>query len=100
MIALPHRHSGEGRNPASSNAPGVEPRAQLGSGLRRNDAKVQVATDFEALFIGQLLHAAHAAKLSDDPLAGDDTSFRDLQDRQMAATLARAAPLGVAKLLK
>ncbi len=60
----------------------------------------QAATDFEALFIGQLLHAAHAAKLADDPLAGDDTSFRDLQDRQLAAQLAKAAPLGVAKLLK
>lgn len=100
MIALDARHSGEGRNPASPNAPGVEPGAQLGSGLRRNDAKVQAATDFEALFIGHLLHAAHAAKLSDDPLAGEDTSFRDLQDRQMAAALAKAAPLGVAKLLK
>jgi len=60
----------------------------------------KVATDFEALFIGQLLKAAHAAKLGDDPLAGNDTSFRDLQDRTLAQSLARAAPLGVAKLLK
>ncbi|QXQ05612.1 hypothetical protein KX816_15460 [Sphingosinicellaceae bacterium] len=59
----------------------------------------KVARDFEALFIGQLLHAAHAAKLADDPLAGNDTSFRDLGDRQLAQSLAAAAPLGVAKLL-
>lgn len=60
----------------------------------------KAATDFEALFIGQLLHAAHAAKLADDPLAGDDTSYRDLQDRQLAQRLAATAPLGVAKLLR
>ena len=59
----------------------------------------KVARDFEALFIGQLLHAAHAAKLADDPLAGNDTSFLDLGDRQLAQSLAAAAPLGVAKLL-
>lgn len=62
-------------------------------------ALAKVATDFEALFIGQLLKAAHAAKLADDPLAGDN-AFRDLADRQLAQNLARAAPLGVAKLLK
>ena len=59
----------------------------------------KAARDFEALFIGQLLHAAHAAKLADDPLAGNDTSFRDLGDRQLAQSLAGAAPLGVARLL-
>lgn len=66
---------------------------------RPDPAAAKVATDFEALFIGQLLKAAHAAKLADDPLAGDG-SFRDLQDRQLAQSLARSAPLGVAKLLK
>ena len=59
----------------------------------------KVAADFEALFVTQLLHAAHAAKLADDPLAGDDTSFRDLQDRTLAEALVRQSPLGVAKLL-
>lgn len=100
MIASPARPSGESRSPAASSALAAEPRRQLGAGLRSDGTANTVATDFEALFIGQLLHAAHAAKLADDPMAGEDTSFRDLPDRTLAAQLARAAPLGVAKLLR
>ena len=58
-----------------------------------------MARDFEALIIAQLLKSARAAQLADDPLSGDAT-FRDMQDRQLAQTLAATSPLGVAKLLK
>ena len=60
----------------------------------------KVVADFEALFIAQLLRSAHAAHLADDPLAGTDTSFRDLRDQLLAGQLARAAPLGVAAMLR
>ena len=63
-------------------------------------AAAKVARDFEALFIAQMLRSAHAAELADDPLAGKDTSFRDMQDRQLAASIAAQSPLGVAKLLE
>ena len=77
----------------------------MGPGLRRDDENgnggaEKVATDFEALFIAQLLRSARAAHLADDPLAGDDASFRDMQDRALATQLARAAPLGVAAMLR
>ena len=67
--------------------------------LRGDGAEQKVARDFEALFIAQLLKAARAAHLADDPLAADDSAFRDAQDRDLAQRLAAAAPLGVAKLL-
>lgn len=66
----------------------------------RGGREQEVARDFEALFIAQLLKAARSAHLADDPLAPDDTAFRDAQDRDLAQRLATAAPLGVAKLLK
>jgi Rod binding domain-containing protein len=60
----------------------------------------KVATEFESLFLAQILKSAHAAKLADDPLAGDaEASFRSLQDETTARALAAAAPLGVARQL-
>ena len=58
-----------------------------------------VAHRFEALFIAQILKSAHGAALAEDPLAGDDTSFRDLQDAARAQAIAAAAPLGVLRAL-
>lgn len=62
-------------------------------------AAAKVARDFEALFIAQMLRSAHAAALADDPLAGKDTGFRDMQDQQLAASIAAQSPLGVVRLL-
>jgi Rod binding domain-containing protein len=59
-----------------------------------------VATDFEALFIAQILKSAHAAALAEDPLKSDgEDSFRALQDETTAKAIATAAPLGVAREL-
>jgi len=67
---------------------------------RGNDDLKTVATNFEALFIAQILKSAHAAALAEDPLhsAGED-NFRTLQDQTLAKSLATAAPLGVAREL-
>ncbi len=60
----------------------------------------KVATDFEALFIAQILKSAHAAALAEDPLKSDgEDSFRTLQDETTAKAIAIAAPLGVAREL-
>ncbi len=65
-----------------------------------NDGLNKVATDFEALFIAQILKSAHAAALADDPLKSDgEDSFRALQDETTAKAIATAAPLGVAREL-
>ncbi len=61
------------------------------------DAKV--AQQFEALIIESLLHAARAARLGDDGLGASGDTVRDLVDRQRAAAIARAAPIGIARLL-
>lgn len=64
-----------------------------------NDLK-KVATEFESLFIAQILKSAHAAALAEDPLHSDaEDNFRALQDETLAKSLATAAPLGVAREL-
>ncbi len=71
-------------------APATRPAADL----------ARVATDFEALFIAQILKSTHAAALADDPLRSDgEDSFRALQDETTAKAIASAAPLGVAREL-
>jgi Rod binding domain-containing protein len=79
----------------------------LDSRLRGNDKVLggnarlnTVATDFEALFIAQILKSARAAAIADDPLKSDgEDSFRALQDETTAKAIATAAPLGVAREL-
>lgn len=58
----------------------------------------RAGTQFEALLIERLLKGARAAPLGDD-LMGDNGPLRDLVDEQRAQMLARAAPLGLARLL-
>ena len=58
-----------------------------------------VARQFEALIVESLLRSARAAKLGDDGLGASGDTVHDLQDRQRAEAIARAAPLGVARLL-
>ena len=60
----------------------------------------KVATDFEALFIAQILKSSLDAALAEDPLKSDgEDSFRALQDETTAKAIATAAPLGVAREL-
>ena len=114
-MIIPGRHPREGGDPygamsaagtGMSDAGSVMPKSRsMGPRLRGDDdgksttTDAAVARDFEALFIAQMLKAARAARLADDPLAPDDSAFRDAQDRDLAQRLATAAPLGVARLL-
>ncbi len=62
------------------------------------DAKV--ARQFETLIARTLLQTARAAKLGDDGLGASGDSVRDMVDNARAEAIARAAPLGVARLLQ
>lgn len=85
--------------PATAAAPALRP-----AGLPLNAAPDEAAlaakagTQFEALLIERMLKGARAAQLGDD-LMGDNGQVRDLVDEQRAQILARAAPLGLARLL-
>jgi Rod binding domain-containing protein len=73
-----------------------------GLALNRADdaAKVaQVAHQFETLIAVSLLRSARAADLGDDGLGASAGPIRDLIDTNRAEAVARAAPLGVARLL-
>ncbi len=59
-----------------------------------------VAKQFEAVFLRQILGASRQTKLADDIFGSDATDqFREMQDSQMADTLAEKGSLGVADLL-
>jgi Rod binding domain-containing protein len=59
----------------------------------------EIAQQFEALIAVTLLRAARAADLGDDGLGATAGPIRDMIDTQRADAMARAAPLGVARLL-
>ncbi len=62
-----------------------------------NDA--EIARKFETLIAETLLRSARAASLGDDGLGETGGNIRDMVDHQRAEVIARAAPLGVARLL-
>lgn len=66
---------------------------------RAPDRNAQVAQQFETLIAATLLRSARAARLGDDGLGATGDGVRDLIDRQRAEAIARAAPIGVARLL-
>ncbi|WP_322964682.1 rod-binding protein [Sphingomonas fuzhouensis] len=58
----------------------------------------KAGTQFEAIFTGMMLKAMRQTKLSEtmfDSKALD--TFRDMQDQQVAQTMATQAPLGIGK---
>ncbi len=67
----------------------------------------KVAQQFEALIAETLLHSVRAAGLGDDglgggegaALAGGADNVRDMIDHVRAEAIARAAPMGIARLL-
>lgn len=55
---------------------------------------------FEAIFVGMMLKSMRAAHLSDglfDNKAGEQ--FRDMQDAQLAQSMAAHAPIGIGKAM-
>lgn len=61
--------------------------------------RTDVARQFETLIATTLLRSARAASLGDDGLGTGGDHVRDLVDRTRAEAIARAAPLGIARLL-
>jgi hypothetical protein len=59
-----------------------------------------VARRFETLIAATLLRSARAADLGDDGLGATAEPIRDMIDNSRAEAIARAAPLGVARLLQ
>ncbi|WP_448659024.1 rod-binding protein [Sphingomonas sp. CJ99] len=55
---------------------------------------------FESLFVGMMLASMRKAKLA-EPLFDSEamTQFRDLQDQQLAKTMATSTPLGIGRAM-
>jgi peptidoglycan hydrolase FlgJ len=70
-----------------------------GPGLRRGDGVRQVAKQFEAIFLRQMIATMRAPSLGDD-LFGSDASnqFRDMADARLADSM--AGQFGIAQLLE
>lgn len=75
-------------------------------GGRQRDAAAVAARDadvarkFETLIAATLLRSARAANLGDDGLGPNAEPIRDMIDNSRAEAIARAAPMGVARLLQ
>ena len=66
----------------------------------RNAAQTaEVAHKFETLIAETLLRSARAADLGDDGLGESGGNIREMIDHGRAEAIARAAPMGVARLL-
>ena len=61
--------------------------------------EAEIARKFETLIAATLLRAARAADLGDDGMGASAGPIRDMIDNSRAEAIARAAPLGVARLL-
>jgi hypothetical protein len=62
-------------------------------------ALARVAEQFEVMIAERLLNAARAAPLGDDLLGSGGSIVRDQIDHARAEAIARAAPIGIARLL-
>nr|WP_310523643.1 hypothetical protein [Polymorphobacter sp.] len=74
------------------NWPGTTP-------TKPNPNETEIARKFETLIAETLLRSARAAALGDDGLGQSGANIRDMVDHQRAEAIARAAPLGVGRLL-
>lgn len=71
------------------------------SRLGTKDNLDEAAAKFEAIFITTMLRSARAAKLGDGLFDSSAVEqFRDMQDVNVAETMARHMPLGIGKALK
>lgn len=61
----------------------------------------QVASQFEAIFLGQLLKEMHATTFQSGLFGSDRTSqmYREMHDEALAETLASTGSLGIGKML-
>ncbi|MEI9927807.1 MAG: rod-binding protein [Sphingomonas sp.] len=55
---------------------------------------------FEAIFVGMMLKSMRQAKLGDGLFDSKaEEQFRDMQDQQLASTMAAHAPIGIGKAM-
>jgi flagellar protein FlgJ len=73
------------------------------SALERIDRRAsleEVAEQFEAIFVNELMKSSRAAKLSDDILSNSGTQpFLELMDQEFSQTISKRNSLGIAKAL-
>ena len=60
----------------------------------------EVAEQFEAIFVNELMKAARSAKLFDDPLdAAGSAPFLEMMDREISQTVSEQSNLGIAEAI-
>ena len=60
----------------------------------------EVAEQFEAIFVNELMKAARSAKLYDDPLnTSGSTPFLEMMDRELSQTVSEQSNLGIAEAI-
>ena len=73
------------------------------SALERIDRRAsleEVAQQFEAIFVNELMKSSRAAKLSDDILSNSGTKpFLDMMDKEFSQTISKRNSLGIAEAL-
>jgi len=73
------------------------------SALERIDRRAsleEVAQQFEAIFVNELMKSSRAAKLSDDILSNSGTQpFLEMMDQEFSQTISKRNSLGIAEAL-
>jgi flagellar protein FlgJ len=73
------------------------------SALERIDRRAsleEVAQQFEAIFVNELMKTSRAAKLSDDILSNSGTQpFLEMMDQEFSQTISKRNSLGIAEAL-
>ena len=73
------------------------------SALERIDRRAsleEVARQFEAIFVNELMKTSRAAKLSDDILSNSGTQpFLEMMDQEFSQTISKRNSLGIAEAL-
>lgn len=73
------------------------------SALERLDHRAsleEVAQQFEAIFVNELMKTSRAAKLSDDILSNSGTQpFLEMMDQEFSQTISKRNSLGIAEAL-
>ena len=60
----------------------------------------EVAEQFEAIFVNELMKAARSAKLYDDPLnTSGSTPFLEMMDRELSQIVSEQSNLGIAEAI-
>jgi flagellar protein FlgJ len=86
----------------------TQPLAPIGSGGVSTDSSRLASKEnleaagkrFEAIFVGMMLKSMRGAKLSDGLFESKALDqFRDMQDQQLAQSMAAHAPIGIGKAM-